>query len=137
MPKKITNLKENKTNYRTVDISELERMEQGGNRRINQGLTSDATPLEKSKYEICLNILRYKREKNLSEKELGEKLGIKQVDKLEYLLFRHINYFSLDELVEYASELFTPFHLAIHEESIKKNISLRARDNDARLRKHV
>ena len=88
-------------------------MEQPGYRRINQGLTPNATPLEKSKYEICKSILRYKRENNLSEKELGEKLGIKQIDKLEYLLFRHIDYFTLDELVEYASELFTPFHLGI------------------------
>src|SRR5437763_14265444 len=94
-------------------------MQQPGYRRINQGLTPNATPLEKSKYEICQSILRYKRENNLSEEELGEKLGIKQVDKLEYLLFRHIDYFTLDELVEYAGELFASFHLAIHEEPIK------------------
>jgi len=62
----------------------------------------------------------------LSEQELGERLEIKQIDKLEYLLFRHIDYFTLDELVEYASELFTPFHLTIHEESarVKKMVLL-------------
>ena len=37
----------------------------------------DATPIEKTKYEVCQNILRYKRENNLSEKELAKKLGIK------------------------------------------------------------
>ncbi|CAG8674817.1 608_t:CDS:2 [Ambispora gerdemannii] len=111
--------------YRERKFDLLKRMQQLGYRRINQGLTPNATPLEKSKYEICQSILRYKREKNLSEQELGEKLGIKQVDKLEYLLFRHINYFTLDELVDYASDLFTPFHLAIHEEPVKKNDSSR------------
>jgi len=116
MPKKDTNLKKVKTGFRAIDVSELERMQQPGYRRINQGLVANATPLEKSKYEICKNILRYKRENSLSEKEIGEKLGIKQVDKLEYLLFRHIDYFTLDELVDYASELFPSFHLAIHEE---------------------
>jgi hypothetical protein len=128
MPKKTTNLKINKTGYRAIDIAELERMQQPGYRRINQGLTPNATPLEKSKYEVCQKILRYKRENNLSEKELGNKLGIKQTDKLEYLLFRHIDYFTLDELVEYASELFTPFHLAIHEEPpVKRNSSSRSK----------
>ncbi len=111
MAKTTTNLKKNKTGCREIDVSELERMQQPGYQRINQGLIPNATPLEKSKYEICQNILRYKRENKLSEQELGEKLGIKQVDKLEYLLFRHIDYFTLDELVEYAGELFTPFRL--------------------------
>src|SRR3954470_5030624 len=116
---KKNNLK--KTGYQAIDISELERIQQPGYRRTNQGLVSNATSLEKSKYEICKSILRYKRENNLSEKKLGERLGIKQIDKLEYLLFRHIDYFTLDELVEYAERLFAPFHLAIHEESLKKS----------------
>ena len=92
----------------------------------------DATPTDKAKYEIQQNILRYKRENDLSEKELSEKLGIKQVDKLEYLLFRHIDYFTLDELVEYDSELFAPFHLVVHEENY---IPLRKISN-GRLKKH-
>jgi predicted XRE-type DNA-binding protein len=133
MAKKSTNLKKKKTGYQAIDISELERMEQPGYRRINQGLTPNATPLEKSKYEICKSILHYKRENNLSEKEIGEKLGIKQTDKLEYLLFRHIDYFTLDELVEYATELFTPFHLAIHEETLNPT----RKSSNGRLRKHL
>src|SRR6185369_5251784 len=137
MTKKTTNLKKNKTGWREIDVSELERMQKPGYRRINQGLTPNSTPLEKSKYELCQNILRYKRENNLSEKELGEKLGIKQIDKLEYLLFRHIDYFTLDELVDYASELFTPFHLAIHEESVKRNGSSRSKINSVHLGKHA
>lgn len=68
---------------------------------INKGLTPNATPCEKNKYEICQNILRYKRENNLNEKELGKKLGIKKQEKLEHLLFCHIEHFSLDELIAY------------------------------------
>src|SRR5205085_2054560 len=132
MAKKSTDLKKKKTGYQAINTAELERMQQPGYRRTNQGLSPNATPLEKSKYEICKSILRYKRENDLSEKELGQKLGIKQVDKLEYLLFRHIDYFTLDELVEYAGELFTPFHLAIHEENY---IPPRKTSNN-RLRKH-
>ncbi|CAI2185427.1 11415_t:CDS:2 [Funneliformis geosporum] len=103
MTTKNNNLKKNKTGWREIDVSELERMRQPGYRRINQGLTPNATPLAKSKHEICKSILRYKREHNLSEKEIGQLLGIKQTDKLEYLLFCHIDYFTLDELVDYAN----------------------------------
>ncbi|KLL02573.1 MAG: hypothetical protein MRERC_1c196 [Mycoplasmataceae bacterium RC_NB112A] len=98
----------------------MERILQLGYRRINQSLKLNATPLERSKYEICKSILWYKSENNLSEKELGKKLGIKQVDKLKYLLFRHIDYFTLDELMEFSSQLFSPFHLAIHEEKLAR-----------------
>ena len=74
----------------------------------------DATPIEKAKYEVCQNILRYKRENNLSEKELAKKIKIKP-GKLDYLLFCHIEHFTLDELVLYASELFSPFQIGIIE----------------------
>jgi hypothetical protein len=62
-------------------------MRQPGYRRINRGLTLNATPVEKAKYEVCQNILRYKRENKLSEKEIAKKLGIKEEDKLDHLLF--------------------------------------------------
>ena len=113
MTKKTTNLKKNKTGWREIDVSELERMRQPGYRRINKGLNWDADPIEKAKYEICQNILRYKRENDLSEQEIGERLGIKKQEKLEYLLFCHIDKFTLDKLVFYATELFAPFELKI------------------------
>src|SRR5436189_56719 len=56
-------------------------------KRVNFVLGDDATPLEKSKYEICQNIARYKRENDLSEKEIGKKLGIKPAKRLECLFF--------------------------------------------------
>ena len=101
--------------------------------RINFVLGNDATPLEKSKYEICQNIARYKRENNLSEKELGKILGIKPAKKLDCLLFSHINEFTLDELVEYATELFAPFHLEITPE---KSLLFSRKIVNSRARKH-
>src|SRR5438046_6156041 len=71
----------------------VKRMRQPGYHRINKVLTPGATPLEKSKYEICQDILHYQQENNLSEKVIGEKLGlkgVKQNKKLECLLFCHI-----------------------------------------------
>ena len=100
--------------------------------RINFVLGDNATPLEKSKYEICQNIARYKRENNLSEKEIGKILGIKPIKKLECLFFSHINEFTLDELVEYASQLFAPFHLEITPE---KSLLFSHKISNGRLRK--
>jgi hypothetical protein len=99
--------------------------------RVNLVLEDNATPLEKSKYEICQNIARYQRENNLSEKEIGKALGIKPIKKLECLLFSHIN---LDELVEYASELFAPFHLEIAPE---KSLLFSRKTSNGRARKHT
>jgi hypothetical protein len=101
--------------------------------QINFVLGDNATPLEKSKYEICQNIARYRRENNLSEKEIGKKLGIKPTKKLECLFFSHINEFTLDELVEYASQLFAPFHLEIIPE---KSLLFLPKSN-GRVRKHL
>ncbi|CAG8840665.1 8600_t:CDS:2 [Gigaspora margarita] len=112
MVKKIITSKKIGTGFRAIDVSELERMRKPGYRRINKGLLPDATPLDKAKHEIQQNILRYKRKQGLSEKEIKQKLGIKQ-EKLEYLLFGHIEKFSLDEMVNYASELIPPFELKV------------------------
>jgi len=88
-------------------------MRRPGYRRINKGLNWDAGPIEKAKYEICQNILRYKQENDLSEREIGERLGIEKQEKLEYFLYCHIDKFTLDKLVSYATELFVPFELKI------------------------
>ena len=147
MTKKDTNLKKVKTGYRAIDVSELERMRQPGYRRINQGLKWNAGPIEKAKYEICKSILHYMQDNGLSEQEIGKKLGIKKQDKLEYLLFCHIDKFTLDKLVDYASELFSPFRLGVIEaepkesvKSLKKsrsNILVSRKTTNGRLRKHA
>jgi hypothetical protein len=112
----------------------VKRMRQPGYHRINTVLIPDATPLEKSKYEICQNILAYQQENDLSEKEMGKILGIKPAKKLECLLFCHIENFSLDELVEYASQLFAPFHLEITPE---KSLLFSQKSANDRPRKHA
>ena len=110
-------------------------MQQPGYRRINQGLAWDATPTAKAKYEICQNILRYKQENDLSEQEMGERLGIKKQEKLEYLLFCHIDKFTLDKLVSYATQLFAPFELKIVRPGEEVHSASSPKPN-GRLRKH-
>src|SRR5437764_11880494 len=83
MPKINNNLKKTRTGWREIDVAALERMRQPGYHHISRGLMPDATSTDKAKYEICQNILGYKQENNLSEKEIGEKLGIKSVKRLD------------------------------------------------------
>jgi hypothetical protein len=72
--------------------------------RVNQGLSLNATPMEKAKYELCQKIARYQRENNFSEAELGKKLGITE-RATEYILFSQINRITLDKLINYANDL--------------------------------
>jgi len=80
---------------------------------INRGLAWNATPLDKIKYDICQNILTYHQAYNISEKEITSSLKISK-EKVDHLLFCHIERFTLDELVIFATKLLiSPLKLVI------------------------
>jgi len=91
----------------------LKRVEEPNYRRVNIGLHPDATPAEKAKYKLCKTIARYVREKNLTEEELGKKLGVDQA-KTEYILFCHIDKLNLEELVNQTEKLSMPLEVKIN-----------------------
>ncbi|RHZ35893.1 XRE family transcriptional regulator [endosymbiont GvMRE of Glomus versiforme] len=98
-------MNQNKTTFPSPE--ELKRVRKEisrSNHRVNIGLSLNATPTEKAKYELCQDIARYQRENNLTEKKLAQKLGIEE-KKAEYILFGHINKFTLDKLIDYANSL--------------------------------
>ena len=82
--------------------------------RVNMGLPLDPTPLQVAKYEICQEILRYTHKKNLTEKEVAERIDLTSAET-EDILFCRIDRFTLDRLTEYASKLFSPFHIGVIE----------------------
>src|SRR3954466_16284934 len=82
----------------------IKRMTQPGYRRINKSLKSSASAEERKKYNLCKSIVRYTLKNNLTEKDLTKQLGINQ-EKLEYVLFCHINKLSLEELTNYSNIL--------------------------------
>ena len=119
-----------------IDVAALERMRKPDYHQKSRGLTWNATPTDKAKYEIQQNILRYKRENNISDQSLKKILEIKGKKKLECLLFAHIDNFSLDELFSYAEKLTIPLQVINEEQVPKKNILL-SRKSNGRLRKHL
>ena len=78
----------------------------------NYALPENASELEKSKYEICQNIARYKRINELSLKDLSYELGI-SLKKLDDILYGRINLLKLDDLTVYLEKLGVGFHLEI------------------------
>lgn len=61
-------------------------------------LPKNATPTDKLKFELCSRFVVYRRENEISQKNLAEKLGIDpaQVSKI---LHYHIDGFSVDYLL--------------------------------------
>src|SRR4051812_43010819 len=72
--------------------------------RVNIGLTPNASELDKTKYEICQSISRYKRVNKFTSGELAKKIRITK-EKTEDILFGRITEFNLDELVSYTEKL--------------------------------
>jgi len=86
----------------------------------NYALPENASELEKSKYEICQNIARYKRINELSLKDLAYELGI-SLKKLDEILYCRINLLKLDDLASYLEKLGVVFHLEI-DKGIREKI---------------
>ena len=78
----------------------------------NYALSEKASELEKSKYEICQNIARYKRINEVSLKDLAYELEI-SLKKLDDILYCRINLLKLDDLASYLEKLGVVFHLEI------------------------
>lgn len=68
-------------------------------------LPNNPTPLEKSKHEICREILLYQRKHKLTNKELTEQMEL-TLPEVEDILHYRFNCFTLDRLMTYANKLF-------------------------------
>src|SRR5206468_8329332 len=77
-------------------------------------LSSDASPLGKTKYKICKKILGYKQDNQLTTEELAEGINL-SVPETKELLFCHLHKFTMDRLIAYASKLFDPPRSGIYQ----------------------
>ena|SRR5688572_16944074 len=87
------------------------------------GLPENPTTLEKMKYEICEKILAYQQDNSLSDKEIATKINL-TVSETRDILYCHIDYFTLDRLITYASRLFSQQEIKLIIEA-KKNPRVR------------
>jgi hypothetical protein len=68
-------------------------------------LSKNATPLQKSKHELCKEILIYQRKHKLTDKELAKQMEL-TLAETEDILYYRIDFFTLDRLMTYANKLF-------------------------------
>ena len=100
-------------------LSEIESPQDWGNG--SWSLPENATPLEKAKYELCRQIVAYKQDNKLSTKEISRKINLTNSETQE-ILFYHIDYFTLDRLITYASKLLDPAEVHIIVEQKKSRV---------------
>ncbi len=67
-------------------------------------LKSNATPLEKFRFDICQKFLNYKKSHGGNQKELAELLGVDEA-KVSKILRHRIDEFSTDRLIDLYSRL--------------------------------
>ncbi len=75
-------------------------------------LSPNATPLDKTKYDLCKKLLVYMREHELTQRELAHLLGVVESRVSEVLHYR-IQKITLDRLVKYHQTLNPRFALKV------------------------
>ena len=69
-------------------------------------LPTNATPLEKSKYDICQSILIYKQDNRLTTKQVAQQIQL-SIPETKEIFLAHLDKFTLDRLMTYASKIFS------------------------------
>jgi predicted XRE-type DNA-binding protein len=78
----------------------------------NHDLPENPTPLQVAKFDICQKILAYKRKNDLTREQIAQTIQLSKAET-EEILFCHIEKFTLDRLVSYASKLFNPLEVKV------------------------
>lgn len=67
-------------------------------------LKTDASPLEKFRFDLCQKFLKYKKHHSINQKEMADLLGVDEA-KVSKILRHRINEFSTDRLIDLYSRL--------------------------------
>lgn len=86
-------------------------------------LPENPTPLEKSKYEVCREILIYQRKNKISDEKLAKQMEL-TLPETEDILYYRITHFTLDRLLIYANKLFKlePLMLGIIKDKPRETV---------------
>jgi len=75
-------------------------------------LSKNASALEKSKYEVCQKILGYKQDNHLTTEQVAKKMQL-SVPETKEIFLAHLDKFTLDRLMVYASQIFSPSQIKL------------------------
>src|SRR5205085_11889207 len=96
----------------------LEELEDPNYQGGSWALPENPTPLEQAKYDICRQVVSYKLNTKLSTEAIAKKIKLSKAETEDILYYR-IDYFTLDRLVAYATNLFKPLEIKMIVESKK------------------
>jgi hypothetical protein len=130
--KKKTTNKTNKVIKRTKREKEefkkyLERIEDPNYQGGSWALPENPTTSEKTKYEVCEKVIRYKRNNKFTTEKLAQKMKLSKAE-VEDILYCRIDYLTLDRLLSYTDKLFAPSQLeiVIKEPKLRKRSAIYA-----------
>ena len=101
-------------------LAEIENPQDWGNG--SWALPRNATTAEKVKYEICEKLLAYQQDNNLTDEALARKIHLTK-SETEDILFCRISKFTLDYLINIASQLFATSEIVLTIEPKKRRLS--------------
>ena len=104
----------------------LEEIEDPNYQGGSQHLPDNATTSEKTKYEICEKVVKYKRSKKITTEKLAQQIGLSKAET-EDILYCCLEYFTLDRLMDYTNKLFSPCQVKITIETIKRDKNIHVR----------
>lgn len=78
----------------------------------NLALPSEASEVDRAKYQACQLIAKFKREHGWMQKEIAEKLGVDE-SRISDLLRGKVESFTLDRLIGYAEKLHPGLRIRI------------------------
>lgn len=70
-----------------------------GKTRPTKILPRDASPVDRAKHELCAHFIRYCQEKNVTQRELAEILGVSE-SRVSEIVHYHHGRFTIDKLLE-------------------------------------
>jgi hypothetical protein len=89
----------------------------------SQSLPRNATPLQKTKYKLCRQLLSYQMKNKLTDQEMREKTNLSQT-KLEDILFYRLGKVNSEVLIETVGRVFAPCEIEV---IVKENKKMHAR----------
>lgn len=103
MPSELTGANMSKTKWPSeAQIKEMrEKLSKGPAAQL---LSSDATPVDKIKHDICREFVVYKNSSKITQKALAEKIGIDE-SLMSKILHYNIDEFTIDRLVKFLTTL--------------------------------
>src|SRR4051812_41730298 len=90
----------------------LERIEDPNYQGGSWALPENPTTSERTKYELCEKVIKYKRNNKFTTEKIAQKLQLSKAET-EDILYCRIDYLTLDRLLSYTDKLFAPSQVEI------------------------